>query len=143
MLGAALVATPSASAQSIRVLLVMPAGSDELTRQVGRLNDALLKSGTGIVAAPSLLEADAVVQITGCRRAFDGKGESENWWEGQFKLLTPAAPDARSASTTPERFKLLVIGREDWEVKPALDLLSNTLARALGRELPRKGRDSI
>ena len=143
MLGAGLAATPSASAQAIRVLLVVPTESGRLTRQVSRLNDALLRSESHIVAAQGLRDADAVVQITGYRRAFDDKGESEDWWEGQFKLLTPAARDAKSAPAAPERFKLLVIGREDGEVKPALDLLSNALARALGRESPKKARDSI
>lgn len=90
---------------------------------MARLNEALLNSSRHVVAAPSLSEADAVVQITEYRHVLNDKGESVDWWHGQFKLLTPAARGAGSAAAAPERFTLLVVGRERREAEAALKLL--------------------
>jgi hypothetical protein len=135
LLGFALLIPSSASAQAIRVLLVVPSEPAKLARQVSRFNETLGESRGPLVSARSLSEADAVVQFTKYRRAFDQKGESEDWWEGEFQLLTPPVRGAQLAAP-PKPFMLLVIGREDWQVGPAVELLARTLARALGREHP-------
>jgi len=134
VLGAVLLTGSAASAQQIRVLLVIPGGSGQLARQVARFDDALRKANGRIVQAHTLADADAVVQFTSYRRAFDDKGESEDWWYGQFKLLRPPVRDAQATPGTSPLFQLLVIGREDWEVEPAVELLGRALARALGLE---------
>jgi hypothetical protein len=143
VLAVGLLFPPSSSAQAIRVLLVMPAESGRLSRQVAEFDAALGRSGGPLLRARTLDEADAIIQFTGYRRAFDDKGESEDWWEGQFKLLTPPVPRTGFAPAIPEHFKLLVIGRASWYAEPAVELLARTLERALGRESrPKKdGRD--
>jgi hypothetical protein len=138
VLGSVLLTASGAAAQQIRVLLVIPTGSAKLARQVARFDDALRKANGRIVQANTLADADAVVQFTNYRRAVDDKGESEDWWYGHFKLLTPPVGGDEAAPEVPPLFQLLVIGREDWEVEPAVELLGRTLARALGLEAPAK-----
>jgi hypothetical protein len=142
-LGLGLLFPSGTSAQAIRVLLVMPTESGRLSRQVAEFDAALGMPGGPLLRARTLDEADAIVHFTGYRRAIDGKGESEDWWEGQFKLLTPPVPRTGFAPAVPEHFKLLVIGRPSWYAEPAVELLARTLERALGREArPKKdGRD--
>jgi hypothetical protein len=105
---------------------------------VSRLNEALARSQTHVVAAPSLQEADAIVEVTGYRRTVGDRGLSLDWWDVDFKLLSPVAGEPALSG---ERTRLLVIGREEWEVEPALDLLSDVLTRALGRQ--RRVKDAI
>jgi hypothetical protein len=121
----------------------MPTESGRLSRQVAEFDAALGRPDGPLVRARTLDEADAIIQFTGYRRAFDDKGESEDWWAGQFKLLTTPAPRTGFAPAVPEHFKLLVIGRASWYAEPAVELLARTLERALGRESPPKkdGRD--
>jgi hypothetical protein len=140
VLGVGLLIPSSASAQAIRILLIMPSESGKLSRHVARFDEALAMSRGPLVRAANLAEADAVVEFTEYRRAVDEKGDTEDWWTGQFRLLTPPARDARLAPAVPERFKLLVIGRISRDVEPAIELLGKLLARALGRE-PRPARD--
>jgi hypothetical protein len=142
-LGIGLLCPPTASTQPIRVLLVRPTESGRLSRQVAHFDAALGMPGGPLQRARTLAEADAIVQFTGYRRTLDDKGESENWWEGQYKLLTPPSPRAGYAPAVPEQFMLLVIGRPSWYAEPAVELLADALGRALGRELPPKpeGRD--
>ena len=133
VLVATLLLVPSdlASAEQIRVLLVMPSESGRLGRQVAQLEDALRRSTGRVVRAESLADADAVVQVTTYRRLVNEKGESQDWWYGQYSLLKRprhVAGGQRSA----ERFGLVVMDREDWQVEPALELLGLTLAKALG-----------
>ena len=126
-----LLASVSASADQIRVLLVMPAESGRLARQVSRFEDALRRSSGGVVRAQSLLDADAVVQFTSYRRLLPAGGKSQDWWYGQYKLLTATGEgDRAQASIKP--FAFVVGDCEDWQVERALDLLGATLARALG-----------
>jgi hypothetical protein len=123
--------------------LAIPGESGKLARQVALLDSALALSRGPLQRATALEEADAVVQFTRYRRTLNDKGVPRDWWEGQFKLLTPPAHDAGVGRRVPERFTLLVIGPESWQVEHVVDLLARTMARALGRELrPRKG-DSI
>ena len=126
-----LVPSALASAGQIRVLLVMPTESGRLGHQVAQLEDALRRSTGRVVRAKSLADADAVVQVTTYRRVVNDKGESQDWWYGQYSLLKhprQVAGGQRSA----ERFVLVVMDREDWQVEPALELLGVTLAKALG-----------
>ena len=132
--GLALFLPASATAQPIRVLLVMPSESGKLPRQVARLHRALAAARGPLVRAITLAEADAIVEFTGFRHAIDEQGVSHDTWEGEFKLLASQAHEAAPAPAIPERFRLLVFGRESWEVEPAVALLEWTLARALGRE---------
>jgi hypothetical protein len=132
LIGVFVLAPPRTAAQPVRVLLVTPSESGRLSRQVSRFTEELRALRGPLVAARGLSEADAIVRFTKYRRAFDAKGESEDWWEGEYRLLTPPLRDAQLASP-PKPFMLLVIGREEWQVAPALDLLAQTLARALGR----------
>ena len=133
LLGLGLFCAPCVSAQSIRVLLITPQEPESLSHQVLRFSEELNRSHGLLVAARNLPDADVVVQFTKYRRAFDHKGESEDWWEGQFQLLTPAPLGAQLASP-PKPLVLLLIGRHEWEIAPAVELLARTLARALGRE---------
>ncbi len=123
----------SAFAQPIRVLLVMPTESGRLARQISRLNDALVKSQTHIVAAPSLDAADAVVRVSDYRQTTNPQGTLQNWWEVEIKLLAPVPDGTKDVRSIPKRQFLVVSGREDWETEPVLNLLSEVIARALGR----------
>ena len=137
--GATLLLTASSvSAQQIRVLLVIPTGSSRLARQVARLNDALGKSKGRIVQANTLQDADAVVQFTNYRRVVDAKGESEDWWYGEYFLLKrpirPPVPPPGAVPGVPQSptFVVVVYGREDWEVEPVVEVLGQTLANVFG-----------
>ena len=133
LLATAFLLGPSALAsnEQIRVLLVMPTASGRLARQVSRFEDALRRSTGRLVRADSLADADAVVQFTAYRRTVDDKGASQDWWYGQYRLLKPDRQNANGPRSA-ERFGLVVMDREDWQVEPALELLGVTLARALG-----------
>lgn len=134
VLGLGLLAPPDASAQAIRVLLVIPREPTELTRQVTRLEDAIAALGGPLVPANTLADADAVVQFTDYQRGTAENGQSEDRWDGQFKLLTPPARKTRFPAPVFERFTLLVFGRDKADVRPAAGLLGMTLAKALGWE---------
>jgi len=133
MLGLALLLPSFASAQPIRVLLVMPSGSAKLERQVARLERALREPRASVVQARSLAEADVVVQFTAFRHTIDDKGVASNFWEGELQVLSPSARDAGLARDGAKPFAFLVVGRETWEMEPAVALLARTLADALGR----------
>jgi len=139
----ALVLPASATAQPIRVLLVMPGESGKLPRQVARLHRALAAARGPLVRATTLAEADAVVEFTGFRHAIDEKGVSHDTWEGEFKLLAASVQEPAPVPAIPERFQLLVFGHESWEVEPAVRLLEWTLSRALGREPASKKKPSV
>ena len=134
---------PDPSAPPVRILLVIPAESEKLSGQVALLDRALAESRGFLSRAASLDEADAVVQFTRYRRTVDDKGATQDWWDGQLRLLTAPARDVRPHGEVPSRFSLLIIGREPWEMKPVVDLLARTLARALGRESRSEDADSI
>jgi hypothetical protein len=138
---------PEARAAPIRVLLVLPAEGGRLARQVKRLGAELAAARGPLVCARGLDEADAIVQFTGYRRTLDEKAGSLDWWEGQFKLLRPGAREAQEAHGFPDRFSVVIGGRESWEVEAVLDGLARTLGRALdrapGRETPPGRGDSI
>jgi hypothetical protein len=135
VLALALLASSGAAAvQEIRVLIVIPNGSAKLARQVTRFDDALRKSGARVVRANTLADADAVVQFTNYKRLIDDKGEPQDWWYGQFKLLKPPVRKGHGAPKTSPPFCLVVFGHDDWQVEPAVELLGRTLARALGLE---------
>ena len=92
-----------------------------------------------VVRADSLADADAVVQFTAYRRVVRDKGEPQGWWYGHYVLLRAPSHKAHSVPGA-ERFTLVVIGREDWQVEPALEMLGTTLSRALGpTPYPQKG----
>ena len=44
---------------------------------------------------------------------------------------------------TPENFRMVSAEQESWEMKPVLSLLGRTLAKALGREVPKVRSKSI
>jgi len=122
--------------QPIRVLLIIPRESSELSRQAARLEDAIAELRGPMVPADSLAEADAVVQLTDYRRRLAENGESEGFWNGQFKLLTPPVRRTRIPVPVVERFTLVVIGRDKAEVTGLLEqALARALAKALGRGL--------
>jgi hypothetical protein len=129
-------ASPSSCAEQLRILVVMPSGSAKLIRQVTQFEDALRHSQGPVVQARSLAEADAVVQFTEYRRRVDDKGVSQDWWYGNYVLLKESSQEPRSTGGA-NRFTLIVIDREDWQVEPVLELLGTTLRRAL-----RQDRDS-
>jgi len=133
---------PDPSAPKIRMLLVMPEPSGKLSRRVA-LFDKALSSYRGRMSRAHLGDAEVIVEFTGYRRTIDAKGVSQDWWDGQYQLVTPPARRARLQRADPERFSLLVIGRESWEVEPAVDLLARMLAKALGREARPAKNDSI
>lgn len=134
---------PDPSAPPVHVLLTLPAESGNLARHVARLDRALAASRGFLLRAHSLEEADAVVEFTRYRRTVNDKGVTEDWWYGQFRLLTPPARGARLSQEVASRFALLIIDREPWEIEPVVDLLARTMARALGRESRPRRRDSI
>lgn len=133
---------PDASAPPVRILLIMPAESGKLGKQVARLDRALAESRGFLSRAGSLDEADAVVHFTGFRQTLDEKGVRSDWWDGQYRLLTTPARDVRLRGEVPSRFSLLVIEQESWEMKPVVGLLARTLARALGRQARPEEADS-
>jgi hypothetical protein len=134
VLGLAVLAPPDAWAQPIRVLLVIPRESSELSRQAARLEDAIAAVGGPIVLANRLADADAVVQLTDHRRRVAENGETEDWWDGQFKLLTPVRR-TRFPVPAAERFSV-VIWRDKADVTGLIaQALAQTLAKALGREI--------
>jgi len=134
VLGLGALAPPDASAQPIRVLLIIPRESSELSRQAARLEDAIAELRGPLVPADSLAEADAVVQLTDHRRRLAENGESEDFWDGQFKLLTPPARRTRFSLPVAERFTLVVVGRDKADVTGLVEqALARALAKALGR----------
>jgi hypothetical protein len=126
-----LLATTSFGAEPIRVLVVMPGESGKLARQVTQFEDALRRSRGRVVRAASLADADAVVQFTAYRRVISDKGEPQDRWYGHYVLLNAPSQGAGSVGGA-TRFGLIVIGREDWQVEPVVELLGVTLGRALG-----------
>jgi hypothetical protein len=117
----------------VRILLIIPAESGKLGKQVALLDRALAESRGFLSRAGSLEEADAIVQFTRYRRTVDDKGATTDWWDGQYRLLTAPARDARLHEEVPSRFSLLIIDQEPWQMRTVIDLLARTLARALGR----------
>jgi len=79
-----------------------------------------------------------VVQFTNHRHVVDEKGEPQDWWYGQFKLLHPPVHDADTPAEMSPLFQLVVFGHDEWQTEPAVELLGRTLARALGLERPAK-----
>jgi len=123
----------TASAQPIRVLLVMPRESGELSRQVARLDDAIAELNGPLVAAKSLADADVVVQFTRYQRKVGREGEPQDWWSGQFKLLVPPARIA-ALLPTPERFGLMLVGQDKTDARHTIEALARMLSRAVGRQ---------
>ena len=134
---------PSPSAPKIRVLLVMPEPSGKLSGRVALFDQALSTYRGRMLRALDLGDAEAIVQFTGYRRTIDANGVPKDWWDGQYQLVSPLARRAKLPRAKPQRFSLLVIGRESWEVEPAVDLLARMLAKALGREARPEPTDSI
>jgi hypothetical protein len=134
---------PDPSAPPVRILLIIPADSGKLSKQVALLDRALAESRGFLSRAGSLEEADAVVQFTRYRRTVDDKGVTSDWWDGQYRLLTAPARDVLLHEAVPSRFSLLIIDQEPWQMKSVVDLLARTLARALGREARQQQADSI
>jgi hypothetical protein len=131
-LGFAVLASALVSAaEPIRVVLVMPKGSQTLARQVSRFDDALRRSTGRIAWAGSLVDADAVVQFTNYRRTVNHEGKSADWWYGQYKLLSPPPQQESASRPSVEPFIFVVGDAEDWHVEPAVNLLAEHLARAL------------
>jgi hypothetical protein len=109
-----------------------------------KLLDRALASSTGfLIPARTLEEADVILRFTRYRRTVNDKGVTQDWWDGEFRLLTPSAADTELRGEVPNRFSLLVIGRESWEIEPVVDLLARTMARAFGRESRPKPGKSI
>ena len=134
---------PDPSAPKIRVLLVMPAPSGKLSRRVALFDKALGRYQGRMLRARDLGDAEAIVEFTRYRRTIDAQGVSQDWWDGQYQLVTPAARRARLPRAEPQHFALVVSGRESRELEPAVDLLARMLARALGREARPEPHDSI
>ena len=133
---------PDPSAPPVRIILTIPVEAGRLNRQVTWLDAALPTSRGFLRRAVDLNEADAIVQFTSYRRTWDDKGVSLDWWEGQLKLLSPSArADGRTRQL--DRFTLLLIGRDAWDVDKVADLLARHMARALGRESRPKKADPI
>lgn len=134
---------PDRSAPPVRVLLILPADGGKLTRQVALLDRALAESRGFLSRARSLDEADVLVEFTGFRQTVDDKGVPLLWWYGQYRLLTTPVRDVRLRKETPSRFSMVLADELPWNMKPVVDLLSRTLARALGREARPQKADSI
>jgi hypothetical protein len=134
---------PDPSAVPVRILLIIPSESGRLSKQVALLDRALAESRGFLSRAKSLEEADAVVQFTGYRVTVDDKGVTSDWWEGQYRLLVTPGRDVRLDRGVPNRFKLLIIDQEPWQMRTVVDLLARTLARALGRQARPERADSI
>src|SRR6266568_6561387 len=124
VLGLGVLAPRDASAQPIRVLLIIPREPSEVSRQAARLEDAIAAFGGPMVLADTLAETDAVVQLTDHRRGIAENGESRDSWEGQLKLLAPPARKTRFPAPVAERFTLLVFGRDKADLRPAAGLLA-------------------
>jgi hypothetical protein len=103
-----------------RILLIIPTESGKLGAQVALLDRALAESRGFLSRAAGLDEADVVVQFTRYRWTVDDKGTTQDWGDGQFRLLTAPTRDVRLHGKVPSRFSLLIIGREPWEMKPAV-----------------------
>jgi len=134
---------PDPSAPPVRILLIIPAESGKLSKQVALLDRALAESRGFLSRAGSLDEADAVVQFTRYRQTVDDKGVTSDWWDGQYMLLTAPARDVRLHGEVPSRFSLLIIDQEPWQIRSVVDLLARTLARALGRQARPQETESI
>jgi hypothetical protein len=134
---------PDASAPPVRILLTVPAEPGKLARKVASLDRALPTTRGFLRRARTLDEADVVVSFTHYCRTVDAKGVSQDWWEGQFRLLGTFAGEEPPAAKTPRPFSLVVIGRESWEVEAVVDLLARTMAKALGRDARPRKADSI
>lgn len=126
--------TAIATAEPIRVLLVMPRETGELSRAVARIEDAMKGPDGPVAAAQSLADADAVVQFIRYQRKVGEKNEPQEWWLGQFKLLT--APRSRAAVLfpTPERFGLALMGQDNVDALHVVGALARILSKALGHE---------
>lgn len=143
-LGGAAVGVPASDGpaavdgQPIRVLLMAPGESGELSRHVARFDESLKRSRGPLVRARTLSQADVIVQLTSYRRAVDEKGQTQDWWEGEWKPLKASTSDAhaRLGPAIPERFALLVIDRVTGDAEAAVELLADVLSRALRREPP-------
>ncbi len=72
VLGVGVLAPRDASAQPIRVLLIIPREPSEVSRQAARLEDAIAALGGPLVLADTLAETDAVVQLTDHRWSCGG-----------------------------------------------------------------------
>jgi len=132
----AVLAAPIAHAQPIRVLLVMPSDGGRFPSQVARFQDALGQSTNLIVRAPSLADADAIVEFTRYQRLVNERGEMEDRWYGEYKLLKVPVDRAKSSTSSPELFGLFVYGHEEGQAPPPVELLGRTLAKALHIEVP-------
>jgi hypothetical protein len=128
---ALLLPTTGATAEPIRILVVMPAEAGKLAQQVKRFEDALRRSRGPIARAAYLGEADAVVEFTSYRRVTSDNAKPQDWWSGHYVLLQPP-PQGNRRFARAQRFAYVVIDREDWQVEPVLNMLGTTLSGALG-----------
>ena len=135
VLGLGVLAPSDASAQPIRVLLIVPRELSELSRQAARLEDAIAALDGPLVPAGTLADADAVVQLIDHRRRLAENGESEDRWDGQFKLLTPPVRKTRFPAPMAERFAVVTWGDKADVTGLLAQALAQTLAKALGRQI--------
>jgi len=126
-------ATP-ATAQEIRLLLLVPRSSDLVVRvQVDKLEKAITQARGQLVLVDSLSDADVIVEFTGYSRREGVGGELECRWTGRFKALVPADPGVT------ERFVLSRRGPKATDVDEAAAMLTDVLAKALRRQGQRTG----
>jgi hypothetical protein len=123
-------------APPIRVLLVPSSESSPLSRHVAHFEQSLKRSSGPLVRVATLSEADVIVQFTAYRRTVGDKGQTQDWWQGEFKPLKVSLRDTRLGPPVPERFALLVADRVSGDAEAAVELLAKLLSRALGRESP-------
>ena len=134
---------PAACSEPIRVLLVMPKDSAELSQRVSQIDDALLALGGGVVGVTTLAEADVVIQFTDYRRTTSGDGQVVDYWNGQLKLLSPSSEDLEPLAPLTNGFMLVQIGREQAEPAGIVVALAQMLLKQLGREVERPGGDPV
>ena len=128
-LGAALSLGAPATAQEIRALLLVPRSSSVVVRvQVDKLEEAITQTRSQLVLVESLSDAEVIVEFTDYSRREGPGDELECRWTGQFKALVPADPK------TPERFVLSLRGPTATDVRRAASMLTDVLAKALGRQ---------
>jgi hypothetical protein len=131
--GLGLLPQPSAVAQEIPVLLVMPRQPSELSRQVEKLERAVAGLGGPLVLVESLARAEVVVQFVDYRRSLHESGEPMDRWTAHYKLLVPPAEEPIYPGPPAESFVLVLVGREQCDERHAAKSFARALATLLGR----------